>query len=319
MFSVVIPLYNKEKYISKAVQSVVGQTFTEFELIIVNDGSQDRSLEIIQAFTDNRIKIINQLNQGVSAARNNGVKIAKYEYIAFLDADDWWCNNFLEEMKIFIEECPEAAIYGCRYWVVKNGIQKYEPVGIQKNFKAGYINYFETYAKTCSTPFNCSFVVVKKNAFNNIGGFSPNLKFGEDFHLWARLALQYKVGYLNKPIAFSNQDVEIVNRALGIKKIYNPQNHYIFNLEFLRDEERTIPELKQLLDGLRIRSLLRYRLSGKFNQEMSHELKKVDFDKQSDYYKRIYKYPIWIIRVYFDFLKALSGIKGLFKRMDKAI
>jgi glycosyltransferase involved in cell wall biosynthesis len=299
MFSVVIPLYNKATYIQKSVNSVLIQSFKHFEIIIINDGSTDNSLEVIESINDNRIRIISQKNCGVSIARNNGVKASMYENIAFLDADDWWEPDFLKEFSILINEFPDAGIYGCRYWMVKNGISKVEPVGIPDNFKAGYINYFETYAKTYSTPFNCSFVVVNKSDFNNVGGFNPNLKFGEDFHLWARIALKYQVGYINKPLAFSNQDVEEVNRALGIRKVYNPQNHFIFNMQFLEEEEKSNLELKQLLDGLRVRSLLHYLLSQKFNKEMMLELKKVDFDKQTKYYKILYKYPKPLIQLYF--------------------
>ena len=95
MFTVVIPLYNKANYIEKAINSVLNQTFTEFEIIVVNDGSTDESLEKIGHFKDARLKIINQENAGVSTARNNGVKEAKYDYVAFLVADDWWDEHFL--------------------------------------------------------------------------------------------------------------------------------------------------------------------------------------------------------------------------------
>ena len=110
MFSVIIPLYNKAAYIEKAINSVLAQNFKEFELIIVNDGSTDDSFSKLTVICNrlsvenpeifNKIKIVQQENQGVSTARNNGVKIAKYDYIAFLDADDWWESTFLEEMKM---------------------------------------------------------------------------------------------------------------------------------------------------------------------------------------------------------------------------
>ena len=94
MISVVIPLYNKEKYIKRAIESVLNQTFQKFEIIVVNDGSTDKSAEIVQNIKDPRIRLINQKNAGVSAARNRGIQEAKYEYIAFLDADDFWEKIF---------------------------------------------------------------------------------------------------------------------------------------------------------------------------------------------------------------------------------
>ena len=103
MFSVVIPLYNKEKYISRAIKSVIEQTYKIFELIIIDDGSIDNSVNIVKKHKDSRIRLIEQENSGVSATRNKGIKNAKYNYIAFLDADDEWKPNFLDTIVRRIE------------------------------------------------------------------------------------------------------------------------------------------------------------------------------------------------------------------------
>ena len=94
--SVILPVYNGSKYIKKSIESVLNQTFHDFELIIVNDGSCDNTLDIITSFNDKRIKIINQSNQGPGGARNNALKIAKGNYIMFLDSDDWYSTDALE-------------------------------------------------------------------------------------------------------------------------------------------------------------------------------------------------------------------------------
>ena len=94
--SVILPVFNGEKYIAKAIESVLNQSFDDFELIIVNDGSTDNTSNIISQFTDSRIKIINQINQGPGAARNNAFKIIKGDYVMYLDADDWYHENALE-------------------------------------------------------------------------------------------------------------------------------------------------------------------------------------------------------------------------------
>ena len=104
MFSVIIPLYNKELSISNTIQSVLDQTFQNFEIVIVNDGSTDNSVKEVEKFDDKRIRLIHQENQGVSAARNRGIEEAKYEWIAFLDADDLWMENHLEEMTKLIHD-----------------------------------------------------------------------------------------------------------------------------------------------------------------------------------------------------------------------
>jgi glycosyltransferase involved in cell wall biosynthesis len=307
MFSIVIPLYNKADYILKAVNSALTQTFKDFEIIVVNDGSTDDSVYKIENFKDARLKIINQENAGVSTARNNGVKEANFDYVAFLDADDWWNVHFLEEMKLLIGKYPAAGIYGCNYYYVKNRKHRLEDKGLEKDFTAGYIDYFKVYAKTFCAPFNCSFVIVDKAAFNAVGGFKSQLKFGEDFDLWIRIALKHKVAYLNKPLAYSNQDVENENRALGINKLYDKDSYYIFNLSYLGIEETKNKDLKNLLDGLRVRSLLRYYLNKTYRKEVNDLLSKVDFNKQPLYFRLVYKLPVPIVKLYFA-MKSMGSI-----------
>src|SRR5690554_2358538 len=110
MFSVVIPLYNKEKYISLTLKSVLNQSFKDFEILIVNDGSTDRSVEVVKKFDDSRIRLVDQPNAGVSAARNKGIKEAKFDWVAFLDADDRWDVEFLSEIANAIKKYPNNLI-----------------------------------------------------------------------------------------------------------------------------------------------------------------------------------------------------------------
>src|SRR5690606_29446795 len=106
MFSVVIPLYNKERSIKQTVQSVLDQTFTDFEIVIVNDGSTDNSLQVVENIDDQRIRIINKPNGGVSSARNKGINEANFNWIAFLDGDDLWKPNHLEIIRGLIDKFP---------------------------------------------------------------------------------------------------------------------------------------------------------------------------------------------------------------------
>src|ERR1035437_2795157 len=168
MFSIIIPLYNKAKYIQKAIHSILSQTFQEYEIIIVNDGSTDNSLEVISSCQLSTVnyQLINQENKGVSTARNIGVKAAKSDYIAFLDADDWWEPTYLEEIKRLIEEYPEAGIYGSGYYLVKNGNKRIAPIGVKSDFEKGVINYLQTYSKTLCMPLWTGATIVKKNIFD---------------------------------------------------------------------------------------------------------------------------------------------------------
>lgn len=309
MFSIVIPLYNKAQYIQKAIQCILNQTFQTFEIIIVDDGSTDDSTQVVKTFNDRRISLVHQRNSGVSTARNRGVELAKYDYIAFLDADDWWDTTFFEEMCQLINFCPEAALYGSNYFIVKNSKNYPTQIGLNNNFSIGYIDYFKTYSNTFWVPINCSFVVVRKSTFEQIGGFNPKLKFGEDFDLWVRLALEYKVAYLNKPLAYSNQDADPTNRALGNPKNWQKGEHVIFNLGYLEKEERQNADLKYLLDGLRVRSLIDFYLKGSYQVEVSQILQKVDFSQQPFVYNFIYRYPPFVVRVYFSGKEVGSKVK----------
>ena len=126
-FSVIIPLYNKAPYVKKALESVFNQTFKDFEIVIVDDGSSDASFNVAQETIKNspaEYQLLHQNNSGVSTARNNGVKASYGDYICFLDADDWWAPTYLERMSWLIDAYPEAKIYGTNYYYVKNGHQR---------------------------------------------------------------------------------------------------------------------------------------------------------------------------------------------------
>jgi len=273
-FSVIIPLYNKAPYIEKAVRSVLAQTYKEFELIVIDDGSIDNSYEIVQNLFSSLTPpsggwgATSQQNQGVSTTRNNGVKLAKYDYISFLDADDWWAPTYLEEMKNLMEDYPEAGIYGSSYFKVKNG--RYIPagIGVEPGFEKGYVNYFEIYAKTMWMPLTSISVVIRKEVFMAENGFKPQLKLGEDFDLWVRIALKYPVALLNKPLAYYNQDVDVKNRAVGVA-LYKPEEHMLFSNYGVLMEN---PDFKWLYEKLAVYGLLPYYLSGINKMEVSRIL-----------------------------------------------
>ena len=321
MFSIIIPLYNKAPYIEKALRSVQAQTFREFEVIIIDDGSTDNSFEIanqlIAEFSKSTdaspplggFRGATQPNQGVSVARNNGVKLAKYPYICFLDADDWWAPTFLEEMKNLIEEFPNAGIYGTGYYIVKNGKNRIAPVGVPEGFEIGKIDYCKVYAKTLCMPLTSISVCIPKKVFDDEKGFKPSLKLGEDFDLWIRLALKYPVAFLNKPLAYYNQDVDAENRAVGMK-FYKPEEHMLFSdygdmME--NDEFRTLYE-KMALYGL-----LKYYLNKKNSVEVERILFKIeDWGKHPFKYRLYYKVlPRFVVNVYFSLLRLLCRIKNL--------
>lgn len=309
MFSVIIPLFNKADYIEKAIESVLSQTMPDFELIVIDDGSTDSSLERIGRFTDTRLQIIHQANAGVSTARNNGAAFSRFDYVAFLDADDWWDERFLEEMKPLVTQFPDAGLHGSNYYVVKNGHNTPAQIGLPFGFSKGYIDYFTVYAKTFWVPINCSFVVVKKSIFSQQNGFNSKLKFGEDFDLWVRIALLHKVAYLNRFLAYSNQDADTANRALGMDKCWEPAEHVTFNLAHLAENEKTQPVIKNLLDGLRVRSLIPYRLNGWYPNDVRTIISHVELNNQPSYYRFVYQWPLPVVKAYFRIRQLGSWLK----------
>lgn len=315
MFSIIIPLYNKAQYVFKCIESVMNQSFRDFELIIINDGSTDNSMGVVKLFKDSRIKVIEQNNSGVSSARNYGVKVAKNDFIAFLDADDWWSPNYLEEIHGLIRKYPKAGLWAAKYYKVRNGHNIEANIGLENNFQDGYINYIKSYTETMWMPVTSSSFVSRKPVFDEFGGFNPELRIGEDFDLWIRIALKYKIAFFNKPLVYYNQDVNIQNRAIGGLKIYKPENHYIFHLDNLKEQEKSNPELKQLLDKLRLRALFRYHVKRKYPKETKQIIKEINFKVQPLSWRMKYKLPVWLVRTWLKFRGNLSGIKNHIKRL----
>ena len=308
LFSVIIPLYNKAPYVGKTVESVLGQTLDNYELIIIDNGSTDGSSDIVAGFTDPRIRTIRlDKNVGVSNARNNGVTMATATYITFLDADDWWEPTFLEEMAGLIERHPDAGIYGTGYYIVKNSKKRLAPVGVGEEFVEGEINYCSVYARTLCMPLTSITIAMPKAVFEESGGFKPHLKLGEDFDLWVRIALKHKVVFLNKPLSNYNQDVDVTYR--GTHHLRDPKEHMLWNLGFLEPEEKTNPDYKQLIDNLRTYSLLPYLLTKQYRNAARQELAKVDWNHQPTKTRRLYQKPIIYLKLRSQFLKLGSKIK----------
>ncbi|MBR3698935.1 MAG: glycosyltransferase family 2 protein [Bacteroidales bacterium] len=310
-FSVVIPLYNKARYVAKAIGSVLSQTYTDYELVIVDDGSQDNSAEIAMQTIEGHDNccFFKQENAGVSMARNNGVAASHGDYLCFLDADDWWEPTFLEEMSGLIAEFPDAGIYGANYTIVNETKRKTRvaKIGVEDGFVKGYINYCQVYAKTMAMPLTSSSVAIPKRVFCEYGGFPQGVKLGEDFVLWIHVALKYKVAFLNKPLSYYNQDVNAENRGIG--KLYKPEEHMLWNLADLEPVESQNSEYKHLIDSLRVNALMPYYLSKEYRKDALSQLNKVDWTRQSAKTRREYKRPIGLLKLKCFLLKKGSLIK----------
>lgn len=234
MISVVIPLYNKATSISSTLECVLNQTFTDWEVVVVDDGSTDDSANIVRSMGDSRIRLIRQPNAGVSAARDRGAIEAEGEFIAFLDADDEWDKNYLSTQYELTQKYPDCDVFAMNYEFQDiNGIKTSTIINkLPFNDADGVLsNYFEV-ASCSHPPLWTSAVMVRKSAFQNIEGFPVGIKSGEDLLTWARLACRYKIAYCKTPLAVFNvegydtkekpkripAEVDIVGQEL--KKLY---------------------------------------------------------------------------------------------------
>lgn len=206
MFSVVVPLYNKEISVQNTIQSVLTQKFKEFELIIVNDGSTDNSLEVVKQIQDPRIRIIDKPNGGVSSARNKGIEEAKFEWIAFLDADDLWENNHLTEVKRMINQYPNEKLFATSF--------KYSDGRIMKKLNRDSDIYLvSNYFKDILDEYLVwtGILVANKSSLIDAGLFNVKLSRGEDLDLWERLARRNNI--VKSKIVTSTYRIDAENRS----------------------------------------------------------------------------------------------------------
>lgn len=316
-FSIIVPLYNKAPYVRKALESIMSQTYKDFELIVVDDGSIDNSASICEGYLSKLStldsRLIRQANSGVAAARNRGVAESHGEYVCFLDADDWWEPKFLEEMDQIIKEYPDAGIYASNYIYYKPG-KTHAALSLPR----GYMDYPEAYYEGSAMPVWTGATCMPRKVFDEMGGFPAGIKLGEDFLLWAKTALHYKVAFCEKPLAYYNNDIPATMRAT--RNLHAPEHHMLFNLEPLELEIENLslvhsltPSLvmswKQLLDKLRVSGLLDYWLSDEYHDVAAAELKKVDWSKQPKRAKALYEKPIWFLKAKRTFMQVGSYVK----------
>jgi glycosyltransferase involved in cell wall biosynthesis len=197
-FSVIIPLYNKQNYVENALKSIINQTFTDYEIIIVNDCSTDESVSKIVPYLSDKIKLIqHEKNKGLSATRNTGIKIAKADYVTYLDADDLWKSTFLETIFRLIQNFPEAKIFGTNYEEVygETILNPQNNSDLLPNNFEGIINFFKMNTK--QGIYNHGSVCFHKSVFEKVGFYDENITFSEDIDFNIRANSKFKLAYCN--------------------------------------------------------------------------------------------------------------------------
>jgi glycosyltransferase involved in cell wall biosynthesis len=195
-FSIVIPLYNKSNYIQKTINSVLQQTYPHFELIIVDDGSTDSSADVVRSISDERILLYTQENGGVSKARNFGVNKANADWVAFLDADDEYLPDFLNQIACFIKKHgdDDLSMIGTNYYYG----EQLTPM-LNTTITSRVYDYFELFGDQRS-PNNSSTTVVNKLKFLEVNGFPEGIKQFEDWITWFKLAFTGSFGFISTPL-----------------------------------------------------------------------------------------------------------------------
>ena len=198
--SITIPTYNRAHLLGRAIQSVLDQTYQDFEIIVVDDGSTDRAEEVVKSFDDERVRYIrHEVNKGCAAARNTGIKAARCEYIAFQDSDDEWLPDKLEkQMKVFEKVSPKVGVVYTGFWRIKNDKKTYIPSS-KVSQKEGDIHKTLLKGNFVSPPA----VVVKRECFKRAGMFDEELSPLEDWELWIRISKYYQFKFIDDPLVIS--------------------------------------------------------------------------------------------------------------------
>ena len=197
--SVIIPAYNYALYLTDAVKSVLSQSWTPLEVIVVDDGSTDDTPTVLAAIRDTRLRVIRQSNAGLSAARNSGIRAAQYELIAFLDADDQWAPDFLTAIAGHLAMLPQHFV------MAASGFQRMNHDGqlVEQSRRTvvppSTITARDFILRNRVFP---SAVVARKSAFERCGDFDTTLRSSEDRDMWIRITANYAAAYLDKPLVY---------------------------------------------------------------------------------------------------------------------
>lgn len=272
--SVLVPLFNKELEVARAINSVLAQSETEFELIVIDDGSTDSGPAIVHGYSDPRIRMVSQTNAGVSAARNRGIELARADLVAFLDADDEWRPVFLTTILRLKDKFPECAVYATSYEICRgNGLCRPAAIrGLPNEFKDGVLEDYFKVAACSAPPLWTSAVAVNKGAIQDVGGFPIGIGSGEDLLTWAKLALKHKIAYSAESLAIFWEPEDVDSRPGRI-----PTTPDLVGEELRRIAMETQPNgLPGIVDYLalwhRMRGVIFLQLAN--SQEARGELKK---------------------------------------------
>ncbi|OIQ30749.1 MAG: hypothetical protein BM564_00630 [Bacteroidetes bacterium MedPE-SWsnd-G2] len=295
--SVVIPLYNKSNHILDTLNCAFSQSFQDFEIVIVDDGSTDDGLQKVKALNHPKITLYTIKNQGVSYARNYGIQKANTGLIAFLDADDSWSVNHLQQLVDLHSNFPNCGLYATAYAGKKHG--KIIESQFQNIPNTPWTGLVDDYFK--SSTVNCiawtSAVMLPKSILSQYNGFDERITMGagEDTDLWMRVALDHPIAFNNQVSAFHHLDSDnrITNSKTNLRRF--------IDLDVYEARAKTNSSLKHYLDLNRFSIALQYKQAGN-NQAAQNLIDKLDYNNLNSKQK-------WLLKLNGYSLRTLSQLK----------
>lgn len=299
LVSIVIPLYNKAKHIRATLESVLNQTFPDFEIVIVNDGSTDSSEDEVAAVKDDRIRLFTITNSGVSFARNYGISKANAQWIAFLDADDYWFPHHLEDLVNLKNDFPGCGLYCKAYYKEMKGVKipsLYAAIP-QTPWRGIVADYFAS--SVVNALAWTSAVMISKTVLQEMGGFDEKITLGagEDTDLWMRIALKHRVAFDNNTSA--------IHKLHADNRISNSNTHLRNFIDLDRYDvlAKNNPSLHKYLDVNRFSIGMQYKLAGNVTKARDY-FSKISLQNLNKKQRFLLKQPAFVLRLFHGF-KAL--------------
>ena len=313
MISIVIPLYNKEKSIAKTLESVWAQTYTDWECIIVNDGSTDKSADVIREWIETRnekretrFRVINQENGGVCSARNRGIResVRESEFIAFLDADDLWDKDYLKEQMRMVNDFSECGMWSINYGETRDGkIIRDVPTGLEKGYRGIVENYFEMQGRVSDLACSSS-VLLRKEVFDKVGYFDERIKYAEDTDMWWRVMARYPFAFYDRYMVSYQFDAE--NRAMQRHRSLDSfLPYYVGKFKSFSDSEA----FYKFIERWCAIWLSRYYISSKqYRMQAKQACAELDYSVISPKYRWIFKTPFCVGWFVFQLAKIKQSL-----------
>jgi len=282
LISIIMPCFNAAEYVSRSVLSALEQTYSDIELIVVNDGSTDHSLDRLKAIDDPRLVVIDQPNRGVCAARNRGLSQAKGRFIAFLDADDTWRRDCLEKLHAALVNAEDAALAYCGWQNVGLPGRQGEPY-IPRDYEAS--SKLEYLLRSCPWPIHAA--LIRQSVIQAVGGFDTRFPTSEDYGLWLKLSARNRIILVPEVMAFYHHHTG--SRA-SKDSVQVARNHWLVQREFIKDNPSLVSGIKRSrLDELTHGELLKRGYQAYWKRDLDtaraifYMVMKVGYGKPSDW------------------------------------